>query len=137
MLKKIIFLGTGAGMPTIERNVSSLAVFLNDGGDFWLFDCGEGTQQQLFRAGLKLSKLKAIFISHLHGDHIFGLTGLLASRGLKGIKTGIDIFGPVGLVSYLESCLNYVIIQLENCIIFTLYGIRYTVYVIRYTSFIE
>lgn len=107
MLKKIIFLGTGAGMPTIERNVSSLAVFLNDGGDFWLFDCGEGTQQQLFRAGLKLSKLKAIFISHLHGDHIFGLTGLLASRGLQGIKTGIDIFGPVGLISYLESCLNY------------------------------
>jgi len=107
MLEKVIFLGTGAGMPTKERNVSSVAVILNNSGDFWLFDCGEGTQQQVYRAGLKLSKLKTVFISHLHGDHIFGLPGLLASRGLMGIKKDINIFGPVGLVDYLNNCFEY------------------------------
>jgi len=107
MLEKVIFLGTGAGMPTKERNVSSLAVIFNKSGNFWLFDCGEGTQQQLHRAGLKLSKLKSIFISHLHGDHIFGLPGLLASRGLMGIKKDIDIFGPIGLENYLNKCFEY------------------------------
>lgn len=107
MLEKVIFLGTGAGMPTKERNVSSMAVIFNNSGDFWLFDCGEGTQQQLYRAGLKLSKLKSIFISHLHGDHIFGLPGLLASRGLMGIKKDINIFAPIGLVNYLNNCFEY------------------------------
>jgi len=107
MLNKIIFLGTGAGMPTGKRNVPSVAVFLNEGGDFWLFDCGEGTQQRIFTAGLKLSKLKAIFISHMHGDHLFGLPGLLATRGLQGIKGDIDIFGPVGLQAYLDNCFEY------------------------------
>jgi ribonuclease Z len=107
MLDKVIFLGTGAGMPTNKRNVSSTAVFFNKGGDYWLFDCGEGTQQRIFAAGLKLSKLKGIFISHLHGDHLFGLPGLLATRGLQGIEDDIDIFGPVGLQAYLGNCFDY------------------------------
>jgi ribonuclease Z len=107
MLNRVIFLGTGAGMPTIKRNVASVTVFLDESGDFWLFDCGEGTQQRINAAGLKLSKLKAIFISHLHGDHLFGLPGLLASRGLQGIEKDIDIFGPLGLEEYLDNCFDY------------------------------
>ena len=107
MLEKVIFLGTGAGMPTNDRNVASLAVIFNSGGEFWLFDCGEGTQQQIRRTGLRLSKLKNIFISHLHGDHLFGLPGLLATRGLQGIKSSINIFGPVGLENYLKNCFDY------------------------------
>ncbi|MBN2395422.1 MAG: ribonuclease Z [Candidatus Atribacteria bacterium] len=107
MIDKIIFLGTSAGMPTNNRNVSSLAVLFDHGKNFWLFDCGEGTQQQLIRAGLKLSKLNSIFITHLHGDHLFGLPGLLATRGLQGVKTNIDIFGPIGLQDYLRSSFEY------------------------------
>jgi ribonuclease Z len=107
MLNRVVFLGTGAGMPTIKRNVASMTVFLNESGDFWLFDCGEGTQQRINAVGLKLSKLKAIFISHLHGDHLFGLPGLLATRGLQGIEEDIDIFGPIGLKGYLNNCFDY------------------------------
>jgi len=107
MLEKVVFLGTGAGMPTKERNVASLAVILNDSGDFWLFDCGEGTQHRIGSVGLKLSKLKAVFITHLHGDHLFGLPGLLATRGLQGVERKIDLFGPIGLENYLDSCFDY------------------------------
>jgi ribonuclease Z len=107
MLEKVVFLGTGAGMPTRDRNVASLAVILNNSGDFWLFDCGEGTQHRIGNVGLKLSKLKAVFITHLHGDHLFGLPGLLATRGLQGIERNIDIFGPIGLKGYLNSSFDY------------------------------
>ncbi len=107
MMEKVIFLGTGAGMPTLSRNVASMAVIFQTSGDFWLFDCGEGTQQQIQRAGLKLTRLKNIFITHLHGDHLFGLPGLMASRGLQGIKRAINIFGPVGLEGYLKNSFEY------------------------------
>ncbi len=106
-MEKVIFLGTSAGMPSAIRNVASLALIFENKNDFWLFDCGEGTQHQIQRIGLKLSKLKNIFISHLHGDHIFGLPGLLATRGLQGIEKSINIFGPVGLEEYLRSCFYY------------------------------
>lgn len=107
MMEKVILLGTSAGMPTHTRNVASLALVFSNPSHFWLFDCGEGTQQQIERAGLKLARLKNIFISHLHGDHIFGLPGLLATRGLQGNRASIHIFGPIGLQSYLDHCFHY------------------------------
>lgn len=106
-MNKVIFLGTSAGMPTIERNLAAIALVFNSAREFWLFDCGEGTQRQILQTELKLSKLTNIFISHLHGDHIFGLPGLLATRGLQGNKKPINIFGPAGLDNYLENCLHY------------------------------
>ena len=78
---RVTFLGTGAGVPTPARNVASLAVVLD--GRTLLFDCGEGTQHQLFRSTLKPGSIDAIFITHLHGDHLFGLPGLLASLGMQ------------------------------------------------------
>jgi len=83
---KVIFLGTSSGMPTLKRNVSSIALVFINKNKLWLLDCGESTQQQIQKTSLKLSKLEKIFISHLHGDHVFGLPGLLASRGLRGGK---------------------------------------------------
>lgn len=79
------FLGTNAGVPTIQRNVTSIALrLLEERRSMWLFDCGEGTQQEVLRSPLKLSRLEKIFITHLHGDHLFGLPGLLSSRAYQG-----------------------------------------------------
>ncbi len=105
---KVIFLGTSSGMPTLKRNVSSIALVFINKNKLWLWDCGESTQQQIQKTSLKLYKLEKIFITHLHGDHLFGLPGLLASRGLKGGKNQnrVQIFGPEGLDKYLKEILN-------------------------------
>lgn len=104
---QITFLGTSSGVPTRSRNVSSLAVRLPQRAEVWLFDCGEGTQHQFLRSDLRVSQLSRIFITHLHGDHIFGLMGLLASCGLAGNVKRIDIYGPAGLEDYLQACTRY------------------------------
>jgi ribonuclease Z len=104
---EITFLGTSSGVPTRARNVSSVALRLPQRAEIWLFDCGEGTQHQLLRSDLKISQIKRIFITHMHGDHIFGLMGLLASCGLAGHPENIQIYGPPGLEQYLKACMKY------------------------------
>ncbi len=104
---QITFLGTSSGVPTRSRNVSSIALKLPQRGELWLFDCGEGTQHQFLRSELKVSQLSRIFITHMHGDHIFGLPGLLASCGLAGNVKRIDLYGPSGLEDYLKACSHY------------------------------
>jgi ribonuclease Z len=84
-----------------------VALRLPQRAEFWLFDCGEGTQHQILRSDLKISQLTRIFITHTHGDHIFGLMGLLASVGLAGNPHRIDIYGPSGLSDYLQACQRY------------------------------
>lgn len=103
----VYFLGTGAGTPSRERNVSSLSLNLfAERGVFWLFDCGEGTQHQLLNSPLKLSKCEKIFITHLHGDHIYGLPGLLTSRSHQGATMPLMLYGPKGLRSFVEGSLQ-------------------------------
>ena len=104
---QITFLGTSSGVPTRSRNVSSVALRLAQRAEVWLFDCGEGTQHQLLRSDLKSSQIRRIFITHMHGDHIFGLMGLLASCGLAGNTERMDIYGPPGLEDYLQACRRY------------------------------
>ena len=100
---KIIFLGTGSGAPSRYRNVSSFALQLTQQAGAWLFDCGEGTQHQIMRSQLRLSQIDRIFITHMHGDHVFGLPGLLASRSLQaGSVTPVTLYGPPGLQEYLR-----------------------------------
>ncbi len=101
---QITFLGTSSGVPTRARNVSSIALRLPQRAELWLFDCGEGTQHQFLRSELKVSQLRRIFVTHMHGDHIFGLPGLLASCGLAGNVKQIDLYGPSGLEDYLKAC---------------------------------
>lgn len=91
-------------MPTRSRNVSSIALRLPQRAEIWLFDCGEGTQHQILRSDLKVSQITRIFITHMHGDHIYGLMGLLASCGLAGNPDRIDIYGPPKLDEYLRAC---------------------------------
>jgi len=88
------FLGTGAGMPSKERNTSALMVkLLDEISEMWLFDCGETTQHQILHTSLKPRKVSKIFITHLHGDHIFGLPGFLSSRSFQGGDEPLTIFG--------------------------------------------
>ncbi|MDZ8225487.1 MULTISPECIES: ribonuclease Z [unclassified Nostoc] len=104
---QITFLGTSSGVPTRSRNVSSVALRLPQRAELWLFDCGEGTQHQIIRSELKISQLSRIFITHMHGDHIFGLMGLLATCGLAGNVERIDIYGPPGLNDYIQAASRY------------------------------
>ncbi len=102
---QVTFLGTSSGVPTLTRNVSAMVLKLPQRSDLWLFDCGEGTQHQFIRSNLKLSQIKKIFITHMHGDHVYGLPGLLASIGLAGSSSGIDLYGPAPLKNFIDSCL--------------------------------
>ncbi|HEY8461073.1 MAG TPA: ribonuclease Z [Blastocatellia bacterium] len=95
----IIPLGTSSGKPTLRRNVSALAVVGE--GEWWLFDCGEGTQTQIARAGISPQKLAGIFISHLHGDHFNGLPGLLSTMSLDQREKELTLVGPAGIDEYL------------------------------------
>lgn len=104
---EITFLGTSSGVPTRSRNVSSVALRLPQRAEVWLFDCGEGTQHQLQKSGLKSSQIRRIFVTHMHGDHTFGLMGLIASCGLAGSGQPIDIYGPKGLKEYLLAAAKY------------------------------
>lgn len=87
--------------------MSSVALRLPQRSDIWLFDCGEGTQHQFLRSDLRVSQIRRIFITHMHGDHIYGLMGLLASCGLAGNPERIDIYGPPKLEEYLKACSRY------------------------------
>jgi ribonuclease Z len=87
--------------------VSSIAVRLPQRSEIWLFDCGEGTQHQILRSELKSSQITRIFVTHMHGDHVYGLMGLLASCGLAGNPSRIDIYGPPKLDEYLRACGRY------------------------------
>ena len=102
----ITFLGTSSGVPTLSRNVSSLALKLSQKAEVWLFDCGEGTQHQLIKSTIKSSQIRKIFITHMHGDHIYGLPGLLATLGLSGNSKGIEIYGPSNLKNFIYSALK-------------------------------
>ncbi|PPQ63404.1 hypothetical protein CVT24_004914 [Panaeolus cyanescens] len=118
----ITFLGTASAQPSSTRNQSALALKL--GGDVWLFDCGEATQHQLQKSSVKMGKIEKIFITHTHGDHIFGVIPLLASllNGAGGAADGaedprlnvesnitppLEIYGPLGTRAYIRNGLKY------------------------------
>lgn len=105
---ELIFLGTGAGLPSKERNVSAIALkLLQETNNIWLFDCGEATQHQILHTSIKPRKINNIFITHMHGDHIFGLPGFLSSRSFQGGTDLLTIYGPSGIKKYVEACLQY------------------------------
>lgn len=105
---ELIFLGTSAGVPTRTRNVTAILLNLQHPtqAGLWLFDCGEGTQHQLLRTSFNPSKLDRIFITHLHGDHLFGLPGLLCSRSMAGNTQPLTIYGPKGIREFVETSLR-------------------------------
>ncbi len=103
---RIVFLGTSGGMPSRERNVASVALVMD--GHVLLFDCGDGTQRQLMKCeDVRSGAVEAIFITHLHGDHLFGLPGLLSSLGMGGRREPISVYGPAGIAGFLTSIPYY------------------------------
>ena len=99
-------MGTSAGKPTRERNVSALALEFEQDNKWYLFDCGEATQRQIMQSRLSLGRLDTIFITHLHGDHYYGLPGLLATKKLDGVLKPMTIYGPEGIKKFLECALD-------------------------------
>ncbi|MGF7066381.1 ribonuclease Z [Priestia megaterium] len=100
---ELLFLGTGAGVPAKQRNVSSLALeLLQERGAVWLFDCGEATQHQILHTTVKPRRIEKIFITHLHGDHIYGLPGFLGSRSFQGGESLLTVYGPKGIKEFIE-----------------------------------
>ena len=89
-------------MPTRARNVSCVAFRPPQRAEVWLFDCGEGTQHQLLRSDLNLSQVSHIFITHMHGDHVLGLMGLLATCGMTAHARAIRIYGPRPIADYVR-----------------------------------
>lgn len=104
---ELIFLGTGAGVPSKERNVSAIALAIEqEANSIWLFDCGEATQHQIQKTSIKPRKINKIFITHMHGDHIFGLPGFLSSRSFQGGEDVLTIYGPSGIREFVETSLR-------------------------------
>ncbi len=96
----VIFLGTGGSLPTKERGLPSVAIRRD--GELILLDCGEGTQRQMMHAGLGFNRSTIILISHLHGDHILGLPGLLQTMSSLARDKPLDLYGPKGLIRFLN-----------------------------------
>ncbi|WP_449026437.1 ribonuclease Z [Porphyromonas endodontalis] len=94
-------LGCGSALPTTKHNPSAQALTLR--GKVYLVDCGEGTQLQIRRQGLHFGRIHTIFISHLHGDHCFGLPGLLSTLSMLGRTGELHIHGPEGLTEYINA----------------------------------
>lgn len=97
---EVLILGNSSATPMYGRHPTSQVLNFNE--QLFLIDCGEGTQMQLFRFGIRSTKINHIFISHLHGDHYLGLVGLLSSQHLVGRKSDLHLYGPAPLKEILD-----------------------------------
>ncbi|MDD7423918.1 MAG: ribonuclease Z [Candidatus Methanomethylophilaceae archaeon] len=104
MVLDITFLGTGAGVPSKNRGMSAVAV--RSGSRITLFDCAEGTQRQFMLSRLSFMKVEYIFITHLHGDHMLGLPGLLQTMGMSGRSAPLTVYGPEGICDAVSALLS-------------------------------
>ena len=98
---RLVFLGTSGSMPTDDRGSSSAVLKL--GRDLVMFDCGEGTQRQMVRARVGFRRNMILLVSHLHGDHVLGIPGLLQTMSLLRRERRLDIYGPAGIVDYVKA----------------------------------
>src|SRR5699024_1413208 len=102
-LMELIFLGTGAGIPSKERNVSSIALsILQEVNNIWLFDCGEATQHQIIHTSIKPRKINKIFITHVYSDLLYGLPGLLSSFSYQGGDSLLTVYGLRRIIQFIE-----------------------------------
>ncbi len=102
---KLTILGCNSGVP--RENSQTTSQIIEIGNSLFLIDCGEGTQNQIRKQKIKFSRIKQVFISHLHGDHFFGLIGLISSFRLLGRTSNLDIYGPKGIKEIITLQLKY------------------------------
>ena len=113
---KVHILGCGSALPTLQHNASSQIVELRE--KLFMIDCGEGTQMQLRRSRIHFSKIIAVFISHLHGDHCFGLPGMISTFGMTGRTAPLHIYAPAAFEPILEQTLSFFCQGLEFKVVF-------------------
>lgn len=113
---KVHILGCGSALPTLQHNASSQIVELRE--KHFMIDCGEGTQIQLRRSRIHFSKIIAVFISHLHGDHCFGLPGMISTFGMTGRTAPLHIYAPAAFEPILEQTLSFFCQGLEFKVVF-------------------
>lgn len=101
----VTFLGTASAKPVRERNQSAQVLCVRE--RFFLMDCGEGTQREMARCHIPMQRIDSVFISHVHGDHVFGLPGLLSTMGMEGRTEPLQIIGPANLGPILNFFLSY------------------------------
>jgi len=97
---RVVILGSGGAFPTTWRMLPSTVLLRK--GEMFIFDCGEGTQLQLSKSHLGWARLRAIFITHLHGDHVIGLAGLLMTMSMGSRERPLRIYGPPGIADYVR-----------------------------------
>ncbi len=107
---KVYLLGTASSIPTKDRNPQSILIWRE--GTYFMFDCGEGTQRQMMKAGLGFNRQMRIFVTHIHGDHVLGLPGLLQTMGFLGRDKPLELYGPRGLRTFVECNLRALDVKL-------------------------
>lgn len=113
---EVHILGCGSALPTTRHFSSSQVINLRE--KLYMIDCGEGAQLQLRKSRLKFTRLGHIFISHLHGDHVFGLMGLISTFGLLGRTADLHIYSPVGLQKMFAPLLDFFCYKLPFKVLF-------------------
>ena len=113
---KVHILGCGSALPTLRHNPSSQVVEIR--GKFFMVDCGEGTQTQLRHSKIKFTKINAVFISHAHGDHCFGLIGMISTFGMLGRTAPLHVYAPAGLREIMKKQMEYFCNGFEYEVIF-------------------
>jgi len=101
MSMQVIFLGTAASVPTVARALPSVVVKRKN--EVLMLDCGEGVQRQMIKAGVGFHRKMKVFVSHMHGDHVLGLPGLLQTMSLLDRTQKLEVYGPVGTKAFIEA----------------------------------
>jgi ribonuclease Z len=109
MAMRLVVLGTSCSNPTVERNLTALALQFE--GNWFLFDCPEGTQRQMMKSGVSYMKVHSIFLSHFHADHVLGLPGLIATMAMHERDTPLNVFGPKGVKKEIEKVMDLALMK--------------------------
>lgn len=113
---RVHILGCGSALPTLKHNPSSQIVEIR--GKCFMIDCGEGTQTQLRRSKIKFTRISAVFVSHVHGDHCFGLIGMVSTFGMLGRTAPLHIYAPAGFSNIMKMQIDFFCKDLEYEVVF-------------------